>query len=440
MRLGKWGKLSFTLFLVYAFACIVPKISSAQDDGPIADYLANYFEMLNNYGDASLSLADRQLFREEILTRYFLFEGSLLWNHLRPKGSRYIKPREYLENMLLDFPGGISFAHKILEDGGLHSAENGLETLIRLELESKPSGQRTITEELIVVLAVQQYTTSSISARIKSIDKAAASIVNSQVNRAQEDVKSPVTIHKPMVSDGAFPDGLQGIENNMVRIPEGAFMMGCTADQAFDCAPNEEPLHQVQISSFRLSRYEVTQAQWTAVMGANPSFNRKPRNPVEKVSWEEVQKFIDKLNKLTNGNYRLPTEAEWEYAARGGGTLDVSSNSSNHRFSGSNNINEVAWYIEDSEGGTHPVGTKSPNALGLYDMTGNVWEWCSDWYSGDFYGNSPRLDPQGPPEGAYRVIRGGSWDLPADECQVYNRSYDRPNYRQNNLGFRLAAP
>ncbi|MCR9098986.1 MAG: formylglycine-generating enzyme family protein [bacterium] len=439
MQFGEWIRLCFILVLVSTFIVTIPKVALGQSD-PVADYIANYFGMLNNYGDASLPLSDRQLIREEILTNFFLFEDSIVWNDLRPQGSRYIESREYLNNMLADFPEGISFSHKFIEIGDLQPSEDGLETIVRLQVRAAPYGQRSVTNELNVILAVQQYNMSSISARIKSIDKAGALNAATGLNESQEDVQAPAIAQKHVASAVGSPNAIQELERNMIRIPQGTFMMGCNEAQSFDCQRNEGPVHQVEISSFRLSCYEVTQAQWAAIMGTDLNFRGSPRHPVVEVSWEKVQEFIDKLNKMTGNRYRLPTEAEWEYAARGGGTLDVSSNSSNHRFSGSNNINEVAWYIEDSEGGTHPVGTKSPNALGLYDMTGNVWEWCSDWYSNDFYTNSPKRDPQGPADGAYRVIRGGSWDLPADDCQVFNRSYNRPNYRSDNLGFRLAAP
>ncbi|WP_282782459.1 bifunctional serine/threonine-protein kinase/formylglycine-generating enzyme family protein [Phaeodactylibacter xiamenensis] len=236
-------------------------------------------------------------------------------------------------------------------------------------------------------------------------------------------------LHKP-----ALPEAIQALERNMVRVPGGSFTMGCTSEQS-DCDDDESPTHRVELSSFSIGKFEVTQAQWEAVMGSNPSkFSGCKSCPVEKVSWNDVQDFIDKLNRMTGGNYRLPTEAEWEYAARGG------SRSRGHKYSGSDNLGSVGWYYSNSDYKTHPVGKKSPNELGLYDMSGNVYEWCSDWYDKDYYSSSPARNPKGPGGGSDRVIRGGDWIISAWDCRVSYRGYDGPDNRHGNLGFRLAAP
>ena len=208
--------------------------------------------------------------------------------------------------------------------------------------------------------------------------------------------------------------------------------MGCTSEQGSDCYDDEKPSHTVNLSSFYIGKYEITQAQWQAVMGTNPSeFSGCDNCPVEKVSWNDVQEFIQKLNQQTGKRYRLPTEAEWEYAARGG------NKSRAYKYSGSNDISAVAWYGGKSGNKTHLVRQKSPNELGIYDMSGNVWEWCSDWYANDYYSSSPSSNPQGPSTGSGRVLRGGSWYSAATDCRVANRRNDSPEYRSFNLGFRV---
>jgi formylglycine-generating enzyme required for sulfatase activity len=221
-------------------------------------------------------------------------------------------------------------------------------------------------------------------------------------------------------------------EGQMVFVKGGTFTMGCTAEQGGDCGGDERPAHRVAVGDFYLGKYEVTQAQWRAVMGSNPSFFKGcDRCPVENVSWDDAQEFIRRLNQLTGKRYRLPTEAEWEYAARGGEL------SRGYKYAGSDDPDAVAWYDGNSGGKTHPVGGKTPNELGLYDMTGNVWEWCQDWYGSDYYSGSPSANPQGPASGSFRVYRGGSWYFIAKNCRVADRFYYSPDYRSSNLGFRL---
>jgi len=214
----------------------------------------------------------------------------------------------------------------------------------------------------------------------------------------------------------------------LINVKGGTFTMGCTGE---DCFSWELPSHQVTLSDYKISKYPVTQAQWEAIMGSNPSFYKGDSLPVETVNWTEVQDFIKKLNIVTSRNYRLPTEAEWEYACRGG------TNSAQYTYSGSNNVDEVAWYKENSNSKTHPVGKKTPNKLGIYDMSGNVWEWCSDWYAS--YTNSPKTNPTGPQEGTLRVIRGGSWSNEAKRCSVSNRGTADPESGHSGLGFRLVS-
>lgn len=220
---------------------------------------------------------------------------------------------------------------------------------------------------------------------------------------------------------------LQSIADNLVWVEGGTFNMGSNDGYA-----NERPIHKVQLASYYISKYPVTQAQWQVMMGNNPrQFKDNEACPAWGISWENCQLFIKKLNRLTGKNYRLPTEAEWEYAARGG------NQSRDYLFSGSNNLDDVAWYDDNSKGKLHPVGEKNPNELGLYDMSGSIWEWCSNWYGSDDYRNSSATNPQGPSSGSYRVCRGGSWCSDRQQCRSFYRNADVPNYNDDDFGFRL---
>ena len=223
---------------------------------------------------------------------------------------------------------------------------------------------------------------------------------------------------------------LKKLINNMVYVSGGTFTMGATSEQGSDAYDDEKPTHSVTLSSFYLCKYEVTQALWRAVMGNNPSRFRGNSLPVEQVSWNDCQTFITRLNNLTGKKFRLPTEAEWEYAARGG------NHSRGYKYSGSNVLSDVAWYDDNSGSKTHPVGSKSPNELGLYDMSGNVWEWCSDWYR--TYSSSSQTNPAGPSSGSSRVFRGGCWDYDSRNCRSSNRLDCAPDGRNDIVGLRLA--
>ena len=222
---------------------------------------------------------------------------------------------------------------------------------------------------------------------------------------------------------------LERLVNNMVKVQGGTFTMGATAEQGSDAYNDEKPAHQVTLSDYYIGKYEVTQEEWQAVMGKNPSAFKGNNNPVEKVSWDDCQKFIKKLNQLTGLKFALPTEAQWEYAARGG------NQSKGYKYSGSNNIDDVAWYDSNSGNKTHSVGTKAPNELGLFDMSGNVWEWCSDRYGS--YSSSAQTNPVGPSSGYNRVLRGGSWNNLAWRCRVSFRYYNYPSNRNYYIGFRV---
>ena len=219
-----------------------------------------------------------------------------------------------------------------------------------------------------------------------------------------------------------------GVNIEMVKVEAGSFNMGATPEME---NPNEDekPVHRVTLTNnYYIGKYEVTQALWKIVMGSNPSNSKGDNLPVEKVSWNDCQKFISKLNKLTGKSFRLPTEAEWEYAARGG------NKSRGYQYSGSNTIGDVAWYDGNSGSKTHAVGTKQPNELGAFDMTGNVWEWCQDWFNR--YSSSPQTNPIGAVSGSCRVYRGGSCCY-SGYCRCSCRFDGTPDFRNGDLGLRL---
>jgi formylglycine-generating enzyme required for sulfatase activity len=231
---------------------------------------------------------------------------------------------------------------------------------------------------------------------------------------------------------GALLDG-----SGFVHIAAGEFLMGSRNGK-----PDEQPVHRVVIStSFEMGKFEVTQAQWEAVMrrahakvapgetegSGNPSHFKGPSLPVENVSWQDVQEFLRLLNaRDPKHGYRLPTEAEWEYACRAGKTDD---------YAGS--LDGIAWHESNSDGQTRPVGLKEPNAWGLYDMHGNVWEWVQDWYGFEYYEDKPSTDPQGPGSGSYKVYRGGGWLSNAADCRASARGFNFPGDRYYYVGFRL---
>lgn len=231
---------------------------------------------------------------------------------------------------------------------------------------------------------------------------------------------------------------VNGVTFTMVFVESGTFTMGATAEQQ---TPNkdEKPPHRVTLTKdFYIGETEVTQALWKAVMGFTPTASGSQWStasglgddfPAYYISYEDVQQFISQLNSLTGSQFRMPTEAEWEYAARGG------SKSKGYQYSGSNNIGDVAWYTNNSGDKTHAVKTKKANELGLYDMSGNVWEWCSDW-KGD-YTSSPAVDPTGPDSGGWRVYRGGGWFSTARSCRVAFRDDGDPSHCGSSIGFRL---
>ncbi|WP_288179499.1 formylglycine-generating enzyme family protein [Leyella stercorea] len=242
---------------------------------------------------------------------------------------------------------------------------------------------------------------------------------------AQQPVVQAPIVH----SDNITIPVKDGISIAMVRIEAGTFTMGATAEMK-DPWDNEKPTHRVTLTNdYYIGKYEVTQALWKAVMGNNPSKFKGDNLPVEWVCWDDCQEFISKLNRITGKTFRLPTEAEWEYAARGG------NKSRGYQYSGSNNLSDVAWFMDNSGDETHAVGTKQPNELGIYDMSGNVWEWCQDRYGK--YNSSSQVNPTGANSGSERVNRGGGWDYYAIGCRSSLRDSNTPSSYSRGLGLRL---
>lgn len=254
-----------------------------------------------------------------------------------------------------------------------------------------------------------------------------ANVMPSNVNRPYANAMAPA--NRMAGNTAAATQGpvvnIRGVKIDFVSVPAGNFQMGS------DKYDDEKPMHRVTISKrFFMGRYEITQAQWQAIMGSNPSMFRGNSLPVENVSWNDAQSFIQRLNQLNDGfNYRLPTEAEWEYACRAGTTGEYAGD-----------LDSMAWDGLNSGQRTHQVGVKESNAFGLYDMHGNVWEWCEDWYDKNYYQNSPSVDPQGPSRGRERVTRGGSWVENANGPRSAGRSSQPPDYHTYGIvGFRVVA-
>lgn len=253
------------------------------------------------------------------------------------------------------------------------------------------------------------------------------------LNERFKKLEAELEQYKPLSGD-VVKFTVEGVSFKMVHVLGGTFMMGANKGDvgAFNF---EKPTHEVTLSDYWMGETQVTQALWQVVMGENPSvFEGDPNLPVENVSWRDCKDFIRKLNGLTGKEFRLPTEAQWEFAARGGNL----GKDNHYLYAGSNVIDDVAWYDENSNGKTHPVGERDPNELGLYDMTGNVHEWCNDWYGEQYYRESPAIDPTGPSSGTYRVCRGGCWFNSARNGRVSKRDGDEPSCSTGYYGLRLA--
>ena len=230
------------------------------------------------------------------------------------------------------------------------------------------------------------------------------------------------------VTGATYTETVNGLNLKIILVEGGTFAMGSTSGDS-----DEKPVHNVTLDSYYIGETEITQAQWRAIMGSNPSSYTGDNRPVESVSWEDAQEFCKKLSALTGKKYVLPTEAQWEYAARGG------NKSKGYTYSGSNNVYDVAVYYDNRGNGHSNVKSKKPNELGIYDMSGNVYEWCSDWYNDSYYSSSHKTNPQGPSSGGRRVLRGGSWSVYAINCRVADRINNYPSDRYGTYGFRVVC-
>jgi len=291
------------------------------------------------------------------------------------------------------------------------------------------NGTATLTANLVPLSATNQMQWSSSNssvAVVESNDKA----VSSSKGAVTAKSAGTATIKVTTKSGKHIAECIVTVidpQPELILVEGGVFTMGCTDGEGED---HEFPVHEVTLSSFKMAKYEVTQQQWEAVMGSNPSYFKGVNNPVENVSWNNAQEFIKNLNALTGKKYRLPTEAEWEYAARGG------KQSKGYKYSGSDDINAVAWYTGNT---SQPVGTKAPNELGIYDMSGNVFEMCNDWYGA--YTEGAQTNPQGATTGTRRITRGGShFNFGAYGCRVSYRISLQPGNSGIGIGFRLAHP
>ena len=263
----------------------------------------------------------------------------------------------------------------------------------------------------------------------KEFDKGASSKIEA-ANEAEQAYKAEQARLEKEKREREGIYEVNGVTFKMIAVEGGTFKMGATSEQGSDAYSDESPVHSVTLSDYYIGETEVTQELWDAVMGTNPSRFKGSKRPVESVSWDDCWTFIKELNRLTGKNFRLPTEAEWEYAARGG------NKSKGYKYSGSNTIGNVAWYDSNSGSKTHDVKTKQANELGIYDMSGNVYEWCQDYYGN--YSSGSQTNPIGPTSGSDRVYRGGSWLINAKCCRVSYRYGNNPDDASGNLGLRLS--
>ena len=285
------------------------------------------------------------------------------------------------------------------------------------------SGIGTLTTALYAagIIGPETLRASSLKAEVPAVR------VLSPADKAEAQVQHAGTTEPPSPAGqgDVMLDSVTGMK--LVYVPEGCFMMGSN-----EIGDDEKPVHKVCVDAFRMGKYEVTQGQWRKVLRTNPAhFQKGDSYPMEQVSWWDVQKFIAELNSKTGRKYRLPTEAEWEYACRANGS---------GKYCGGDTADALAWSWENSDKSTHPAGKKQSNGFGLHDMSGNVWEWCSDWYATDYYSTSPPDNPTGPSSGSYRVIRGGGWDYIPGFVRSAFRYGSTPDYSSSILGFRLVLP
>ena len=308
-----------------------------------------------------------------------------------------------------------------------------------VELETEIGGQLFIDSAFIKTLEantqfmINDLKIGSHCIEIRGIENWKQSVNVSKEKKISIKAKNINIIPKQLLDNTEsleYNETTMGLNINMIKIKGGTFVMGCTNEQGSDCIDGEKPSHSVTLNSYYIGKYEVTQKQWKEVMGNNPSsFKNCEKCPVEHVSWIDIQEFLKKLNTKTGKTYDLPTEAQWEFASRGG------NESKGYKYSGSNVLEDVAEYLGNNNKSTKPVGGKIPNELGLFDMSGNVLEWCADFYGN--YDNNSKTNPKGANSGSSHIYRGGSWVKNSQFCRLSYRNRLSADGRYNDLGFRL---
>ena len=311
------------------------------------------------------------------------------------------------------------------------NAEYVREGYVKDEWRTFVEEQRAGRKKGSLVTILDGVSVGDLPIRLRSVQSFTPRNYQEGIRRYLGEVSGHTAVRKAspsVVTDDLVMD-VRGVKFKMVKVEGGTFTMGATKEQESDANDDERPTHDVTLSDYYIGETVVKQELWKAIMGNNPSNWKGDNLPVEEVSWNDAQEFIAKLNKETGRTFRLPTEAEWEYAARGG------KKSKRYKYSGSNNIVEVAWRFGNSGHKTHPVKEKKANELGLYDMSGNVWEWCNDRYGE--YNSETQINPQGPEWGSGCVLRGGGWYSRTGHCRVSYRRTIAPTLRFNYVGFRL---
>jgi formylglycine-generating enzyme required for sulfatase activity len=340
----------------------------------------------------------------------------------------FAKEKELSPEVQLDLL--VNSATKSMKAGRWEDAVQGFEKAMKLGV-SLPGDFHFLYGKALYKTGSYEYALSSLTIYLTLVGRdgeyyedAITLVVDAENKQKEETLRTSESKQQKVEAASVTEDG-------MVYVKGGCFDMGDifgTGDS------DEKPVHTVCLGDFYLGKTEVTQKQWEDVTGSNPSKFECADCPVERVSWNNVQDFIKKLNEKTGRNYRLPTEAEWEYAARSGGLKE--------QWAGTNDeekIGEYTWYGYTANGRTHAVAGKTPNAIGLYDMMGNVWEWCSDRYDKEYYETSPSKDPQGPSDGKTRVLRGGGWRSKGRVLRTTDRNNMPPSIKKfSDMGFRLA--
>lgn len=468
--------VSLILFFLWLKSSLFAQVEITRG---VTSFLKDYEAVLNNLSDTEQSLQSRKLFREDILDVYFSREETKVYNHLSEQGSRFLKGEEYLENLLVDYNERLQHELLIEEDmefdfrsstfiipvthivrmKGKEESQH-LRYVVKYYNDSRPDiisilGGKEITAKIEEEKAYQRAKEANTIAAFKSFltkypDGEYAEEAGATLQQLQEKSTWAVANESDAVKDyesylSQYPNGKYAAEakkrilkleadaryerlptpvkdlvDQMIYVDGGRYTMGCTSEQK-DCFNDEKVINKVEVESFKIGAYEVTQEQWISIMGNNPSyFTDCMQCPVEQVSWVDVQQFLKKLNQMTGNDYRLPTEEEWEYAARGG------TESKEYLYAGSNALSEVGLFSGNSAYELSESRFK-PNALGIYHMSGGVFEWCQDTYT-DLPSNRQEL----------KVIRGGAWNSADRYCRVSHRQWMKKGDEMDNVGFRIA--